>query len=215
SGCAVAGLDWWNEREKKRHSDWKRFFPPMQSFMDDVDFEKVNYTVVRERRGVPYIAQRWPFERDDVLRSNTKPYRKSDKLEAYTQLDSLATQGFGWMMNRSYNWHNLKDSMDCIAALVNGTEPFAKPYLYESIDNDKVNAPITIEEGDAYIKVYNVKRRTRYTIDFYNTETGKVSFSKEIKSSLLGVLKIYPPTLNPKDQYDIAYKFYETAEGWR
>ncbi|MFT5778040.1 MAG: hypothetical protein ACI837_000988 [Crocinitomicaceae bacterium] len=125
SGCAIAGLDWWNEHQPIRQEMWARYFPGLMKFSENIDFEGVNYTTVREQKGTIYIAQRWPLTRDQIERSNEKKYRKSDKIEAYIQVDSLGQQGFGWMLNRSFHWANLIDSLECVSALVNGTAPFA------------------------------------------------------------------------------------------
>ncbi|MFT5858458.1 MAG: hypothetical protein ACI865_000546 [Flavobacteriaceae bacterium] len=214
SGCAVAGLDWWNEHEPKRHDQWVRYFPGLVSFAKNIDFEGVNYTEVRERKGEIYIAQRWPLTRKAIDRSNQKSYKKSDKLEAYVQIDSLGQQGFGWMVNRSFHWANLIDSLDCLADLTNGTGQFHKPYLLKPIDNDLVDSPITIEENQAFIRIYNLQRKSVYTVVFYDTETGEIVQSNEVKSRG-GTLKIYAPQMKPSQRYDLAFKFYVSELGWK
>ncbi|MDG1332014.1 MAG: hypothetical protein P8P74_06775 [Crocinitomicaceae bacterium] len=215
SGCAVAGLDWWNEHDRNRHAMWKRYFPGMNKFKEDIDFETVNYTKVREAKGETYIAQRWPLRRKDITRSNNDSYRKSDLLEAYIQVDSLDQQGFGWMMNRSFHWGNLVDSLSCISDLAKGEGEFARPYLYNPMDDDEVAKPITIEENEAFIRVYKVKPRTEFTIDFYDTESGEIIKTVETRSSLFGTLKIVSPEMKPSERYDLAFKFYDSGLGWR
>ena len=215
SGCAVAGLDWWNEHDRKRQSMWKRYFKGLNKFKEDIDFEKVNYTMVREAKGETYIAQRWPLRKKDVERSNQGSYKKWDKLEAYVQIDSLNHQGFGWMMNRSFHWGNLVDSLPCLSDLARGEGKFSKPYLINPADDDEVAQPINIEENDAFIRVYRLKPRTTYTIDFYDTESGEIIKTVEVKSSFTGMLKIYSPEMNPSERYDIAFKFYDSGLGWR
>lgn len=215
SGCAVAGLDWWLEHDKRRHDMWKRYFNGMKLFTDNIDFENVNYTTVRQYKEETYIAQRWPIRRKDIERSNESTYRKSDKLEAYIQLDSLGTQGFGWMLNRSFHWGNLVDSMPCLGVLARGEEPFAIPYLTRFIDEDADEKPIIIEEDDAFIRVYNVAPKTTFTIDFYDTETGELLRTITERSSNSGALKIYSPAMNPSERYDIAFKFYDSDLGWK
>lgn len=215
SGCAVAGLDWWNEHDPSRQKMWGRYFKGLNEFKKDIDFENVNYTRVREAKGEIYIAQRWPLRKKDIERSNQSSYRKSDELEAYIQIDSLGNQGFGWMMNRSFHRGNLIDSMPCIADMAKGEGEFSKPYLYIPVDDDEVATPITIEEDDAYIRVYELKPRTDYTIDFYDTESGKVIKTVTEKSSFGGVLKITSPEMKPSVRYDLAFKFYDVTLGWK
>lgn len=215
SGCAVIGLDWWNEHVKERQNMWKRYFSGLNAFKKDIDFEKVNYTKVREAKGEIYIAQRWPLRKKDIDRSNGNSYRKSDKLESYIQIDSLGNQGFGWMVNRSFHWGNLVDSMPCLADLAEENPAYSRPYLYTPRDDDEVSTPITIEEDDAYIRVYNLKSWTEYTIDFYDTETGEVIKSLTESSSLFGTLKITSPEMKPSVRYDVAFKFYDSELGWK
>lgn len=215
SGCAVAGLDWWAEHDRYRQDMWKRFFGGLNNFKKDIDFENVNYTRVRETKGEIYIAQRWPLRKKDIERSNEKPYKNWDQLEAYIQIDSAGNQGFGWMMNRSFHWGNLIDSLSCISDLARGEGRFSRPYLYTPMDDDEVVAPITILEDDAYIRVYDLKPRTDYTIDFYDTETGKVIKTVTEKSSIFGSLKITSPEMKPSVRYDIAFKFYDSTLGWK
>lgn len=215
SGCAVAGLDWWNEHDRSRHDMWKRYFTGLNKFKENIDFEGVNYTRVREMKGETYIAQRWPLRNKDITRSNGNSYRKSDKLEAYIQIDSLNHQGFGWMMNRSFHWGNLVDSLPCISDMAKGEGIFSRPYLYNPMDDDEVSEPITIGEGEAFIKVYKVKPRTSYTVDFYDTESGEIVKTVEVKSSFTGTLKIFSPAMKPSERYDLAFKFYDSGLGWR
>lgn len=216
AGCAVAGLDWWNEDRKPRQKHWMLYFPGFNKFAADIDFENVNYTTVKEKKGHYYIAQRWPFTRPEIERSNDKPYRKSDKLESYIQTSEDGSQGFGWMMNRSYNWWNLKDSIECLNKLVYGKEPFARQYLYESLDSDQQdNAPMNIGEREAFIKVYNLPRLKSYRVDFYNTETGEIIKTVETRSSVGGNLKIYGPEMDASKQFDVAFKFYSPDAGWK
>ncbi|MFK7787746.1 MAG: hypothetical protein AB8B56_21675 [Crocinitomicaceae bacterium] len=215
SGCAVAGLDWWNEHDRFRHNMWKRYFNGLNTFKEGIDFETVNYTRVRQARGETYIAQRWPLRRKDIMRSNNDAYRKSDKLEAYIQIDSLDHQGFGWMMNRSFHWGNLVDSLSCLANLAKGEGDFSKPYLYNPLDDDEVSKPIAIGENEAFIRIYKLKPRTTYTIDFYDTESGEIVKTMEVKSSLTGTLKLFSPEMKPSERYDMAFKFYDSGLGWR
>jgi WD40 repeat protein len=215
SGCAIAGLDFWCEQTRERQIMWKRYFPGLNKFIEDIDFEKVNYTSVREAKGEIYIAQRWPLRKKDIERSNQSSYRKSDMLEAYTQIDSLNHQGFGWMLNRSFHWGNLLDSMPCISDMAKGEGKFSKPYLLMPVDDDEVTQPISIEEDEAYIRIYNLNPRTDYTIDFYDTETGEIIRTIEAKSSFGGVLKISSPEMKPSVRYDVAFKFYDSELGWR
>lgn len=215
SGCAVAGLDWWNEHERNRQAMWIRYFSGVNKFIEDIDFENINYTKVREAKGETYIAQRWPLRKKDIQRSNQNSYRKSDKLEAYIQIDSLNNQGFGWMMNRSFHWGNLVDSMPCLAEMVKGEGRFSRPYLYMPADDDEVETPITIEEGDAFIRVYRLNPRTVYTINFYETESGEIIKTVTGRSSFTGMLKITPPEMKPSERYDLAFKFYDSDLGWK
>ncbi len=215
SGCGVAGLDWWNPEEPKRQKQWKRYFPGLVSFASSIDFENVNYSEVKDKRGIYYISQRWPFERDDIERSNSKDYKKWDLLEGYTLIDSTQSQGFGWMNNRSFHWGNLVDSLPCLDLIVNGKEPFSRPYMYLPQDDDLTEKPIHINDEDAYIKVFNLKRRGKYQVDFYDTESGEIIKSVVDRANLGGTLKIYSPDLNPAVRYDVAYKFYLVDEGWK
>lgn len=215
SGCAVAGLDWWNEHSRKRQAMWGRYFQGLNAFKENIDFEKVNYTTVRETKGETYIAQRWPLKKKDIERSNGEEYRKWDALEAYIQIDSLGDQGFGWMVNRSFHWGNLVDSLPCLSDMVKGEGVFSRPYLYHPVDDDAASEPISIEEAEAFIRVYQLKSRTTYTIDFYDTETGKVIKTVKEKSSLFGTLKIDSPEMKPSVRYDVAFKFYDSDLGWK
>ncbi len=215
SGCAVAGLDWWNEHSRNRHAMWNHYFPGLNAFKKDIDFEKVNYTSVREAKGEIYIAQRWPLRKKDIERSNGEEYRKGDLLEAYIQIDSMGDQGFGWMLNRSFHWGNLVDSLPCLSDLARGEGIFSKPYLYNPADDDEVSEPVSIADAEAFIRVYRLKPRTTYTIDFYDTETGEVILTREEKSSFFGTLKIDAPEMIPSVRYDVGFKFYDSELRWK
>ena len=215
SGAGVAGLDWWCAFEEDRQDAWKRYFPGLVSFSSSIDFEGVNYTEVKERKGVNYISQRWPFDREDIERSNGSNYKDWDILEAYIQIDATQNQGFGWVNNRSFHWANLVDSLPCLSAIAKGEEPFARSYMNTPQDDDLTSKPLLIEEESAYFKIYNVNRRTRYIVDFYDTETGKVIQSNEVKSNVFGVLKVYSPAMNPSERFDVAFKFFEKEGGWK
>ena len=119
------------------------------------------------------------------------------------------------MVNRSFHWGNLVDSLPCISDLAKGEGRFSRPYLYNPADDDEVATPITIPEDDAFIRVYELNPRTDYTIDFYDTETGKVIKTVTEKSSIFGVLKITSPAMKPSVRYDLAFKFYDSALGWK
>jgi len=214
SGCAIVGLDWWNEHMPQRHAMWDKYFRGITKFSEDIDYEGVDYTTVRERKGFVYIAQRWPLTKKAIDRSNVKPYRKSDKVEAYIQVDSLGTQGFGWMSNRSFHWANLVDSIACLQPIVNGTKPFDKSYMLTPIDDDLVEKPIMIGEKEAFIKVYNVQRKATYTVDFYDTESGEVIETRSVRSRG-GTLKIFAPKMKPSERYDVGFKFYDSERGWK
>ena len=215
SGCGVAGLDWWCSFEKERQDQWKKYFPGLVSFSSSIDFEGVNYASVKERKGVNYISQRWPFDKEDIERSNGSEYKDWDLLEAYIQIDSTQNQGFGWVNNRSFHWANLVDSIECLQPIVRGEEPFARSYMGTPQDDDLTPKPLIIEKESAYFKIYNVNRRTKYVVEFYDTETSEVIQSSEVKSNVFGVLKVYSPGMNPSVRFDAAFKFFEKEGGWR
>jgi len=50
SGCAVAGLDWWNQDEVKRYDMWKKFYPAILKFTENIDFENDFYWLQRFRQ---------------------------------------------------------------------------------------------------------------------------------------------------------------------
>jgi hypothetical protein len=77
-----------------------------------------------------------------------------------------------------------------------------------------ISEPLNIGANEAFIRVYNVQRRATYTVDFYDTETGLLIESRNVKSGR-GMLKIYAPTLLPSERYDVAFKFYDSSMGWK
>jgi hypothetical protein len=206
SGCAVAGLDWWNNDQVDRYKMWEKYFTGLKSFVADIDFENVNFNVVRETKGNLSIAQRWPLTEEDINRSNSKAYRKSDLLEAYTQVSKAGDLAFGWMSNRSVHPYNLLDAYPCLAALYNGTEPFSIPYLYPPKDDDLVDKPINIEENEYYIKIYHLQKNEKYEIGFYNTISGELINTKNAKTNNKGTLKLMSPDMDLLENPDLAYK---------
>lgn len=215
SGCAVAGLDWWNHGKEPRHEMWKRYFPGVLKFSSGIDFEKVDYTTVVEIKGKMMIAQRWPLTEKEINKSNDRPYKKDDLLEAYTQVSSTQDQAFGWMSNRSIHWYNMKDEYPCLNSLVNGTDPYAIPYLYEPKDDDIPEKPIDVREDFHFIKVYHLLKRREYRIDFYNTLTGEIFASHTERSNGKGVLKVSAPEMKVLENPDVAYKIVLNGTTWR
>jgi hypothetical protein len=215
SGCAVAGLDWWNQGKSPRHEMWSRYFPGILKFTSSIDFEKVNYTEVVEVKEKQMIAQRWPLTDKEVNRSNNRPYKKDDLLEAYTQVASTKDQAFGWMSNRSVHWYNMKDIYPCLNSLVNGTDPYAIPYLYEPKDDDIPDKPLDIDEGSHFIKVYSLLKRKDYEIHFYNTLTGEKIATYSDKTNGKGTLKVSSPKMTVSENPDVAYKIVLSGTVWR
>jgi len=214
SGCAVAGLDWWSDLEDERQKDWVRYHPGLVSFSNRINYEKVNYTEVKEYKGDKYISQRWPFEDSKLSRSNEKEYRKDDIFESYVQLSSDQNQGFGWVLNRSYNWMNLIDSLDCLKDMFEGNKPYSKRYLYSPKDDDVTAKPLNINRGEAYFKIFNANKRTKYIIEYYNTESGERIAREVIKSNWRGELKVEPIDMLYFENYDLAFLFYELGSVW-
>lgn len=214
AGCAVAGLDWWNQDQSLRYAMWKKYFPGLLKFTSDIDFENVDYTVVRMIKDVPMIAQRWPLTEKEIRRASEKDYHKDDLLEAYIQVSADQVQGFGWMSNRSVNWPNLIEEYPCIKDLVQGTGLYSKPYLVLPEDNDVPDKPLDIAAESQFIKIYGLKKRTEYLVKFFNTETGKEKGSIEVKTNGKGVLKMPSPEMNYKTDPDIAFKFLERGRSW-
>lgn len=214
-GCAVSGLDWWNHDQSPRQEMWAKYFPAVINFASSIDFEAVDYTTVREIKGIDMIAQRWPTTEKEIKRSNSKPYKKDDLLEAYTQVSSDQAQAFGWMTNRSVHWYNMKEEYPCLNKLVNGTEPYSIPYLYPPMDDDKPETPLDIPEDTYYIKVFHLLKRTKYEIQFYNTLNGTILTTQIARSNGNGILKIYAPDLKVKDNPDVAYKILVSGATWK
>jgi hypothetical protein len=215
SGCAVAGLDWWNQDQRLRYEMWKRYFPGLLKFASDIDFEKVDYTTVREIRDMQMIAQRWPLTEKDIKRSREKDYQKNDLLEAYIQVSSDHTQGFGWMSNRSVNWPNMVEEYPCLKNLVEGTSPYSIPYLVKPEDDDHCDRPLDIKARSQFIKIYGLKKRTTYSLLFYSTVSGNVKHTVELKTNGKGVLKVEAPEMNYKIDPDLGFKFLELGRKWQ
>lgn len=215
AGCAVAGLDWWNQDKPQRQAMWGKFYPGILSFTADIDFEKVDYTAIKEVKGQQMIAQRWPLSEKEIKQSNGKDYHKDDLLEAYIQLASDQSQGFGWMSNRSVNWYNMTEYYPCLKNMLNGTEPYAIPYLTKPEDADAMENPIDIKDDTYFIKVYNLKRRTQYTVDFYSTSSGKKITSKTEKTNGKGIMKMHAPEMKFLVDPDVGFKFIESGQSWR
>jgi hypothetical protein len=215
SGCAVAGLDWWNHHKTERHAMWSNYFPGLIKFTSNIDFEKVDYTTVRMIKDQPVIAQRWPLSEKEIKKAQDKMYRKDDLLEAYIQVSSDQIQGFGWMSNRSVNWPNLVEEYPCLKDLVKGTGPYSMPYLVVPEEDDVAEKPIDIEAESQFIKIYGLKKRTTYKVTFYNTESGNEKGSVYVKSNGKGVLKLLSPEMNYKIDPDVAFKFIEEGQTWK
>ncbi|MFN6013836.1 MAG: hypothetical protein ACK47F_04010 [Flavobacteriales bacterium] len=214
SGCAVAGLDWWNQDQYLRHEMWKKFFPSLMKFAADIDFEKINYTEVRLIKDIPMIAQRWPLTEKEIRKANDKNYRKDDLLEAYIQVSADQAQGFGWMMNRSVNWPNLVEEYPCIQDLVEGKGLYSKPYLVKPEDDDIPDLPIDIASESQFIKIYGLKKRTEYQVRFFSTITGLQQGSVQVKTNGKGILKLLSPAMNHQNDPDLAFKFLELGRLW-
>ncbi len=215
AGTGSAGLDWWNSEQEKRMADWKRYLPGIQAFVKDIDFENVDYTSIKNYKDEPYIVQRWPFTNKQIDRSNDRHYKKKDILESYIQLSSDGLQGFGWMLNRSFNWYNLIDSLPCLSAMYHGTDPYHKKYLYKPRDSDGEGKPVDVGKNKGMIKIYNVAPKSSYQVDFFDTESGKLIESVKVKSNNRGMIKLYSPEMKVSERYDVAFKFYSEETGWR
>jgi hypothetical protein len=194
---------------------WNKFYPGILEFCADIDFEKVDYTTVREVKDQKMITQRWPLTEKEIKQSNGNDYHKDDLLEAYIQLASDQTQGFGWMSNRSVNWYNMIEYYPCLKNMLNGTEPYAIPYLTKPEDADGLAQPMDIKDDTYFIKVYNLKRRTEYVVDFYNTLTGKKIGSRIEKTNGKGIMKMHAPEMKFMDDPDIGFKFLESGKTWK
>lgn len=215
SGCAVAGMDWWNQDEQKRYDMWRRFYPPLLKFMQGIDFEKVNYTKVRKINGRPVIAQRWPLTDKEVKASTSSAYRKDDLLEAYMQVSDDGTQGFGWIANRSVHWYNLTSEYSCLRSLLEGTAPYHQSYMSKPQEDDLQETPLDIEENTYYVKMLGLKKRKDYLITFYSTITGGVLKETEVSTNGKGIAKIYTPTMDHQQDPDISFKIIEKEKTWR
>ena len=206
SGCAVAGLDWWNNDQPLRYEMWNSYFPGIKKFAESIDFESIDYTQLQNTKGQLSIAQRWPLTEEEINRSNIKPYRKNDILEAYTQVSADGKNAFGWMSNRSIHAYNLKDLYPCLSALYNGTEPFSMPYLYPPKDDDECDRPINIKEGDAFIKIYHLVKNRDYHVTFYNTLSAEPIATENYRTNWKGELKLISPDMDHSMNPDVAYK---------
>lgn len=215
SGCAVAGLDWWNHDKLPRQKMWENYFPGILKFTADIDFEKVDYTTVVEIKDQQMIAQRWPLTDKEINKSNERPYKKDDLLEAYTQVAATQDQAFGWMSNRSIHWYNMKEEYPCLSSLVNGTDPYAIPYLYKPKDDDVPERPIDVKEDFHFIKVYHLLKRREYTIEFYNTLTGEKIATQIDRTNGKGILKVNAPDMKVDENPDVAYKIFLSGTTWK
>lgn len=216
SGAAVAGLDWWNEHDPIRHAAWAYYFPVMQKFIADIDFEKVNYSKIRRgKESYPIIAQRWPEKDKDIKRSNGGTYKNDELIESYTLISENGDQGFGWMNNRSVNVFNLIDSFPCLEAMLDGNEPFGKQVLFYAKDADGLGSPIAIQDEESFIKVRFLSPFTKMKILFYSTTTGEVIQEKMDRVSAFGVLKINCPELVYGKNPDVSYKFWNAKKEWQ
>ena len=206
SGCAVSGLDWWNYYTKTRHKLWKEIYPPIREFIKDLDFETNNYDTIRKFKHKPIIAQRWPETKRKIERSNGRRYRKSDLLEAYTQVASDGKKGFGWISNRSVNWPNMIKKDSILRKMHHAEKPFSKKYLYMPKDDDKTCRPINIEENKCFFKIRFLLPKTTYFINFFNTKTGKYDIRRtKVKTNRRGIAKVYAPEMLWEVNPDIAF----------
>jgi hypothetical protein len=209
AGTAVAGLDWWCHNHAERITDWYTYFNGVRLFFDSINFEATNYASVRKIKGEYYIAQPWPLSLDKIEKSTNHPYDKDDLLESYTMVSSDGKQAFGYLMNRSYNLGNLYRTDSVLYQMYMGQSPFAKKYIYPSMDDDEVEEPIDIPSDTYFMKLYGFGKRTLYQVDFYNTLTGEIYTSKQFKSTFRGVLKVYAPEMKVNLYSDLAYKIHE------
>jgi hypothetical protein len=208
AGSAVAGLDWWCHNHSERITDWYNYFDGVRLFFDSINLESTNYTTVRKVKGEYYIAQPWPLSLDKIEKSNHKGYSSNDLLESYTMVSSDGEKAFGYLMNRSYNLGNLYQTDSVLYKMYMGQEPFAKRYIYPSMDDDGVEEPIDIASDTYFMKLYGFSKKTNYQIDFYNTLTGEIYTSKQVKSNFKGRLKVYAPEMKFELYSDLAYKIY-------
>lgn len=215
SGCAVAGLDWWNQDESKRYEMWRKYYLPLMEFMRDIDYESVNYSKIRTVNGRPVIAQRWPLTDKKIRQSTASFYRKDDLLEAYMQVSEDKSQGFGWMQNRSVHWYNLVDEYPCLKSMLNGTDPYHVPYIAKPQEDDLQDRPIDIPEETYYIRMLGLKKRCVYSVSFRSTSTGKPYSIQNHKTNRKGELKIYAPKMDHVTDPDIAFKVLEFGKTWR
>lgn len=215
AGCAVAGLDWWNNDQLPRFAMWKKYFGGFLEFTKDLDFENVDYTKVHWVNGKPSIAQRWPTSDAKVTKSNSIPYKKNDRVEAYTQVASNKDQAFGWMVNRTVHWYNLREEYPCLKSLVEGTKPFSIPYLYKPKDDDITEKATDISSREAFFKVRGFKLLKRYEIRYYNTLTGKQIHMTTTWSSLSGKIKCQVPEMKVSENPDVAYKIKRKGIDWK
>lgn len=222
SGAAVAGLDWWLAEDPDRQNLWYAEFPHIQTFFSTIDFEIVDYCEVKynKKAGGLYIANRWPWKRDDILGTNyetDQDYDEDDLLEAITMVSKDKTQGFGWCHNRSHYWWNLKD--DANYGIKNMVYPetdlnddWHSKHLFRPIDDDLVESIIPIGEEDAFFRIQDVKPVVTYVIRFYDTRTGQWIHQQEKVSSGDGTLKVKSPDMT--NYPDLAYTIRQKGTTW-
>jgi hypothetical protein len=186
SGCAVAGLDWWNQDEVKRYDMWKKFYPAILKFTENIDFEKVDYTAVRDVKGTPVIAQRWPLTEKEIKQSTNSAYGKDDLVEAYIQVSSDQSQGYGWMSNRSVNWYNMVDEYPCLKSLLEGSSPYHQAYISKPVEDDLAEDPIDIDADTYFIKDSDIDATVDQMVDIvFKSENAILSFEEPAPAEVL------------------------------
>ncbi len=222
SGAAVSGLEWAFAERPIRHAQWSAEFHGIKTFFSDIDFEAVNYNKLHyHKKGGHYFASRWPWEAADIDATNytegSQQYSAKSSIEAISMVSADKNQGFGWFKNRSHNLWNSIETDPCLNAMIYGNTyggvDWNFPHFFRPLDDDNVDAPIVIDQNDAYFKIRNVRIHKWYTIVFYDTYTGLPIAAQARRSSSKGRLKVKSPdmTLYP----DLAFKILRVGQNWK
>jgi len=204
-GGWASGLHWHNWEDNFK-MDLRKNFLGLRTFLN-----KINLTSEYEYNsaGIPWTPHRWP-------ENNLKDSIYSDKKDNYFESLYMTgdkslfndTRAFGWVHNRSHYWYNFPET-DCEKELSNKKSKQSKgKKAFHPTDDDQggfVKYEGKENESKRIIRISNLKNFKKYSINWYDTETGDLRMITN-KYHFSGKFRVkIPDEINQTTYQDFAF----------
>lgn len=173
-GGWASGLHWHNWEDNYK-MNLRRHFMGLRLFLIVINFTSDNGYETAE---IPWTPNRWP---ENNLKDSIYSEKKDNYFESLYMTGDKSlfndTRAFGWVHNRTHYWYNFaetnceKDLSNKKTKLLNGKKAFrpadddAGEFVkYEGKENDSKRV----------IRISNLKNFKKYSINWYDTETGNL-----------------------------------------